>query len=184
MWTQLVSLRALRLAVVLGMSLVAGCSASASGGPLDQGNDSGALCAPVASDGSITVGIETLVNSARESAVIDSVGLADASRLSIIESRVVVFEGARDTGSSLIGVRSGYPPHDRKEWTQSLLASGFEIPPEAVTNDVFNLVLGLRMDADADRATASAIEVRYAVGRARYTYFTTNSIELLRGPCR
>jgi hypothetical protein len=170
------------LAVVLGLIIVVNCSGTTSG-PLDQGNDSGALCAPVASDGSLTVGIETLVNSANDPAVIDAVHLVEPRGVSIIESRVVTFAGGRDRGATLVGVVSGYPPEESDEWERSASAVNAEIPSREATDDVSNLVLGLQIDPDADNATASAIEVAYTVGGARYTYRTTNSIELVRGSC-
>jgi hypothetical protein len=158
------------------------CSGITSG-PFDQGNDSGTLCAPVASDGSITVGIETLVNSSNEPVVIDSLRMVEPSGMSIIESRIVTFPGGQDRGATLVGVVSGYPPEETEDWSRSVPAAGAEIPPAEMTNDVFNLVLGLLMGPDVDKATASAIEVAYTVGEATHGYRTTNSIELVRDSC-
>jgi hypothetical protein len=52
-------------------------------------------------DESITVGIETLVNSADEPATIDSVDLVDADAMSLIEARVVTFPTSRTATHSL-----------------------------------------------------------------------------------
>jgi hypothetical protein len=170
------------LTLVLGLALVVACSGITSG-PLDQGNDSGALCGPVASDGSITVGIETLVNSANEPVVIDSVHMVESRGMSIIDSRIVTFPDGRDGGATLVGVVSGYPPEETEEWSRSVPAVSAEIPPADMTSDVFNLVLGLQIDPGSDKATASAIDVAYTVEGATHTYRTTDSIELVRDSC-
>lgn len=170
------------LTLVLGAALMVACSGTPSE-PLDQNNDSGELCAPVAPDGSITIGIETLVNSADEPVLIDSVRMVEPSGMSIIESRIVTFPVGPDGGGTLVGVVSGYPPEETEEWSHSVPAAGAEIPPSDMTNDVFNLVLGLLMGPDVDKATASAIDVTYSVGEASHEYRTTNSIELVRDSC-
>lgn len=170
------------MTIVLGSALVAACSGVTSG-PLDQGNDSGSLCAPVASDGSVTVGLETLVNSANEPVMISSVRMVESSGMSIIESRIVTFPEGWNRRPALVGVVSGYPPEDTEEWSSAVPAADSKIPPAGTTNDLFNLVLGLQMDSDTDRATALAIEVEYTAGRDTHTYRTTNSIELVRDSC-
>lgn len=167
---------------VLGLALVVGCGGGTSG-PLDQGNDSGALCASIGSDGKFTFGLETLVNAGVRPVVIDSVHLVDPSALSIIESRIVTFEDGWARGATLIGMVSGYPPEEVEEWLDSVPAVGTEIPPAGMTGDIFNLVVALQMDPDAVRGTASGVEVRYRDDGTPRTYETTNSIELVHGSC-
>ncbi len=113
----------------LVLAIFGACANSASGGPLDQSSDQGALCTPVAISGSITVGIETLFNSANEPAVIESVILVEPTGLSIIEARVVPIQRLADGSRHLIGVVSEYPPEELDEWLRSEPAEGFEVTP-------------------------------------------------------
>lgn len=57
------------------------------------------------------------------------------------------------------------------------------ITPADSGGDVFNLVLGLRMERGEEKATASGVAVGYTIGRDTHTYRTTNSVELRRDPC-
>lgn len=174
-----------RLATVLiGISfVVAGCSELTSGGPLDQPSDEGTVCAPVRDDPSITFGVEILENSSEQPVVIKSVQLADAEGMSMIEARVVVFEGFKVTGGTIVGIGSGYPPEHFDLLAESSLADGFELPPSKETDDIFNLVVGVRMDDETVNAMASGLDVSYESQRKRYSYLTTNSLELVRGIC-
>ena len=130
-----------------------------------------------------TFGLETLVNSGREPVVIDSVHLVDPSGMSIIEARIVTFPDGWNRGATLIGSAPGYPPEEREAWLRSVPAVEAEISPGGKTGDVFNLVVGLQMDADIERATAAGVEVRYTYDRSQRIYHTTNSLELARDSC-
>jgi hypothetical protein len=115
--------------------------------------------------------------------VIDSVRLADPEGMSIIEARVVVFEGFKETGGTLVGIGAGYPPEHFDHLLESSLATGFEVPPSSETDDIFNLVVGVRMDAAAETATTSGLDVSYESDGRRYSHMTQDSLELVRGTC-
>ena len=167
--------------VPLSALLLISCVGAAEG-PLDQDSDVGEVCAPVAEDGTLTFGLETLENSASDGALIEAVALTDSEHISILGARIVRIDGGQ-TGGTLVGIVSGYPPEASVAWADSVDAGGAQIPPAADTDDVFNLVVGLQLDEGATVGTASSLEISYSVGGAAYLLRTSNMIELRRGPC-
>jgi len=173
--------RPVRPAIAL-LLVVMSCAGVSSDGPLSRPNDLGELCAPVPPDGSLTFGLETLTNSADTDVVVESVRLVEAEGISIIESRIVTISDGQ-LGGTLVGLRSGFPPDELPGWSASILAEGAAILPADSTDDVFNLVVGLRLDSGSSMGTASGLEVAYSVKSSHYTYRTSNSIELRHEPC-
>jgi hypothetical protein len=167
------------LSLVVGLVMV-GCS-DPSSGAIEQVNDPGAICGSVAADGSATVGILSLVNTAQDSVVVDSVELIESNDLSIIESRISAYpDGANIDVTPAFGLLDGYPPPETDLWRASVPAASAEIAPADASNDAFVLVLGLQMGPGVNKATASSVEIEYTADGGQFAYRFDNSIELHR----
>lgn len=170
--------------VVALVFLAVSCSGGPTvGGPLDQGYEPGELCTPVGPDHTVTVGIDVLVNSGPEDVVIEGVTLDTSDpNISMIDAVLVPIRGG-----DLVGIHPGFPPDPENlppgiDWSEAVQATGGHIGPTSA-NEISNLVVGLALASGFESASATGIEVIYAVGDRTYKYTTPTEIEVMSGPC-
>ena len=153
------------LAIVALAACSNGESASAAG-PLSPARaENGVLCVPSRTGDLVTVGQDTLENSATSAATITGVRLAEADEIDLVDSFVTPLRG-----TTTVGVHRAFPPrdltgHPLANWERREPAAGAEIEGRSSRG----LVVALRLTDQEGSARGFTIEYRVEGENFRYT---------------
>ncbi|MET8582813.1 hypothetical protein ABZX39_18295 [Streptomyces collinus] len=168
------------------LGLLTGCSGTASvapvayGGPFDgkdqQPIDSGQVCVPVPTGGSVAFGGDDLDNYGDRKAVIDKVTLLDPHGLHLVTAFLL---GERSTD---YGYSSYPPPADflSAAWAARQPAVGATLPPEGVKERIvsaYNLVTVVKVTGTT-HVGMRAVVVDYHVGSKKYRWHNLISLQV------
>ncbi|MEW2157152.1 hypothetical protein AB0950_17965 [Streptomyces sp. NPDC007189] len=170
----------LLLGLLTGCSRTTSAASVAYGGPFDgkdqQPINSGQVCVPVPTGGSVAFGGDDLDNYGDQKAVIDKITLLDPHGLHLVTAFLL---GERSTD---YGYSPYPPPHDFRSaaWAARQPAVGATLPPEGVkerTVSAYNLVTVVKVTGTT-HVGMRAVLVDYHVGSKKYRWHNLISLQV------
>ncbi len=178
------SRRAVLVAAVAALGVMAGCANAVNTGPLGNGGGSGEVTAPVCRGGVLSYGFQSFRNSGPATAVVEKVSLDSPRHLRMLAAYIVAI-----TGYDLFGVLRGFPsaiwarhPQQGVQWPKRQRAGGALLPPSPrPAHDVYNLVLVVKPAGNS--GTARAIDIWYRESGQQYHMRTGFTLKVFAGRC-